>query len=153
MLNYINVSCFKGFVMSSEKVLNAGEVSNHQDGSLDYNAAIQAHMKWKITLKHYIKGLSSDHIDHDLVCKDDQCPLGKWIYGQMENMGDNDVFMDVKHQHAMFHKIAGKVVSLVNEGDENSKKEAEKVFQGPYVEVSQKVITSIQNLQKQQENW
>ena len=44
--------------------------------------AMQAHIKWKNRLVNYVSGNSDEHLEVEKVCRDDQCPLGGWIYGE-----------------------------------------------------------------------
>ena len=45
----------------------------------DFDKAIEAHRQWKVRLRKAISG--RDTLDSDTICRDDQCPLGKWIHG------------------------------------------------------------------------
>ena len=46
----------------------------------DFDKAIDAHRQWKVKLRAAIA--ERGHLDADTICKDDQCPLGKWIHGE-----------------------------------------------------------------------
>ncbi len=48
---------------------------------LDFMGAIEAHIRWKVRLESYISGEGREQLDPDVVGKDNQCALGKWIYG------------------------------------------------------------------------
>jgi len=49
-------------------------------GGLNFMSAIEAHVRWKARLDSYIQGTSNEELKVEIVCRDDVCPLGKWIY-------------------------------------------------------------------------
>lgn len=78
---------------------------------LDFQEAITAHQKWKSRLQGCIDGNSKESLDPRVVCRDDQCVLGKWINGQGANMhGSRPVFSQLKVEHAEFHVLASEVL-------------------------------------------
>ncbi len=90
----------------------------NDDAELDFMGAIEAHVRWKIRLEAYINGTSQEHLDADVICRDDQCVLGKWIYGGGgDKYGDHPMFPVLKQTHLNFHQSAGDVVRLVDAGD------------------------------------
>lgn len=107
-------------------------------GGLNFKSAIDAHMKWKIRLESYINGTSSEALKVNVVCRDDQCPLGKWIYSQGgAQFGYSETFFDMKAYHANFHRCAGEVLSTAQSGE---KDEALKLLHhGDYVRASERV--------------
>ena len=81
---------------------------------LDFVAAIEAHRKWRDRLSSYVSGNSSEVLDQSIICRDDQCALGKWIYGTgMTFTGHLQLFHQLKAKHAQFHISAAQVVELV----------------------------------------
>lgn len=105
---------------------------------LNFMTAIDAHMKWKTRLENYIQGTSSEDLKVEVVCRDDQCPLGKWIYSTGgERFGTIDTFGEMKGQHALFHQCAGRVLETAQSG---KKEEAMRLLQyGDYVRASEQV--------------
>ena len=73
-----------------------------------------------------------------MVCRDDQCPLGKWIYSTGgDRFGTIDTFGEMKGQHALFHQCAGRVLETAQSG---KKEEAMRMLQyGDYVRTSEQV--------------
>ena len=60
---------------------------------LNFMTAIEAHIKWKSRLESYIQGTSTEDLKVEVICRDDQCPLGKWIYSAGgERFGTIDTF-------------------------------------------------------------
>jgi hypothetical protein len=105
---------------------------------LNFMTAIEAHMKWKTRLESYIQGTSTEDLKVETVCRDDQCPLGKWIYSTGgERFGTLDTFGEMKGQHALFHQCAGRILQAAQAG---SKEEAMRLLQyGDYVRASEQV--------------
>jgi Chemoreceptor zinc-binding domain len=105
---------------------------------LNFMTAIEAHIKWKSRLENYIEGTSTEDLKVEVVCRDDQCPLGKWIYSTGgERFGSIDTFGDMKGQHALFHQCAGRIVETAQAG---KKDEAARLLQyGDYVRASEQV--------------
>jgi hypothetical protein len=74
----------------------------------------------------------------EVVSRDDQCPLGKWIYDQGgEKFGYSETFFDMKVHHAMFHRCAGKVLTAAQAGD--SEGATRLLNAGEYVKASERV--------------
>lgn len=105
---------------------------------LNFMTAIDAHMKWKTRLESYIQGTSKEDLKVEVICRDDQCPLGKWIYSTGgERFGTIDTFGEMKAQHAAFHKCAGSILSAAQAG---KKEEALRLLHhGDYVRTSEQV--------------
>lgn len=105
---------------------------------LNFMTAIEAHIKWKGRLESYIDGTSDEDLKVEVICRDDQCPLGKWIYGTGgERFGTIETFGEMKGQHALFHQCAGRVVETAQAG---KKDEARRLLQyDDYVRASEQV--------------
>ena len=82
---------------------------------MDFTKAVNAHVAWKVKLLSAISG--GEKLDHAIVCKDNQCELGKWIYGEGAIHGSKVSYEPLRTKHAHFHKCAGDVVVKVNAGD------------------------------------
>lgn len=107
-------------------------------GGLNFKSAVDAHMKWKMRLETYIGGTSNEDLKVDVVCRDDQCPLGKWIYSRGgSDFGYSETFFDMKAHHANFHRCAGDVLAKAQAG---RKEEAlDLLHRGEYVRASERV--------------
>lgn len=111
----------------------SGEVAG-----LNFKSAVDAHMKWKIRLDAYISGTSDEKLDASVVCRDDQCPLGKWIYGRGGGeFGYSETFFDMKAHHAHFHRCAGDIVLAAQAGDKDKARQL--LHHGDYVHASERV--------------
>lgn len=107
-------------------------------GGLNFKSAVDAHMKWKGRLESYINGTSGEDLKVDVVCRDDQCPLGKWIYSRgISEFGYSETFFDMKAHHAHFHRCAGEVLHLAQAGEKTQALQL--LHQGDYVRASERV--------------
>lgn len=92
--------------------------SAQSTASIDIVSAIEAHVRWKIRLEAHINGTSTENLDPDTVCKDDQCVLGKWIHGGGRiKYGSTPLFDSLEKVHADFHRAAADIIRMANDGD------------------------------------
>jgi len=98
---------------------------------------------WKLRLQRCLDGTSEENLDPEHICKDNQCILGKWIYGNEDRYIKSPVFEDVRGQHAEFHKLAAEIVRLANA---NRKQEAGEILRGDYSRLSQRLLALIRKL-------
>lgn len=114
-------------------------------GGLDFKSAVDAHMRWKTRLETYINGTSAEALVVDVVCRDDQCPLGKWIYTRgVSDFGYSETFFDMKAHHAHFHRCAGDVLRTAQAGEKALALQL--LHQGDYVRASERVKTLLAKL-------
>ena len=82
----------------------------------DFDAAIAAHREWKVRLRSAIAGQT--RLEADKICRDDQCPLGRWLHGPGgATWGGRPSFVSLVDKHAEFHREAGAVAQRINAGD------------------------------------
>lgn len=113
--------------------------------SLDIVSAIEAHVRWKIRLEAHINGTSTENLDPEVVCKDDQCVLGKWIHGEGRAKYDGEpLFASLKKVHADFHQAAADVIRKANGGDKPGA--LEMLQEGRYAKCSYAVKTELARL-------
>lgn len=105
------------FGKGHEKELAEVQHASEEIGGLNFKTALEAHIKWKQRLKGVIDGTGSEVLDPNVVAKDDQCVLGKWIYSEgNKKFGTLPVFKEVVTAHAHFHKCAGHTLELALDG-------------------------------------
>jgi len=113
-------------------------------GEIDLAQAVEAHLRWKLRLQNYIEGKSDEKLDPMVICRDDQCTLGKWIHGPATDyFHDAEPFHELRADHAQFHFVAGNIVKSIQENDRAA---AEKLFHGEYAQVSHKVMVALTEL-------
>lgn len=116
----------------------APEDKGAEVGGLNFKSAVDAHMKWKMRLESYIGGTSTEDLKVEVVCRDDQCPLGKWIYSRGgSDFGYSETFFDMKAHHANFHRCAGEVLSAAQAGRKDEALQL--LHRGEYVRASERV--------------
>lgn len=105
---------------------------------LNFMTAIDAHMRWKTRLENYIQAISEEDLKVEVVSRDDQCQLGRWIHGPGgERYAEIDVFDDMKRAHAEFHRCAGTVLAETQAG--RRKEALALLVRGDYVRASERV--------------
>lgn len=113
---------------------------------IDIGECVVAHMKWKGRLQSYVEGTSGEQLDPMVICRDDQCALGKWIHGKALTYFHSDQsFHELRANHAQFHFLAGNIVKKVQENDRQG---AETVLKNEYARVSRSVIRDLGELNK-----
>ena len=134
---------FKNIVQGDGKAAAAAPAPEGDDkgaelAGLNFKTAIDAHLKWKVRLESYINGTSSEQLNVGVVSRDDQCPLGKWIYDKGgEKYGFSETFFDMKAHHANFHRCAGGVLSAAQAGDTAAALKL--LHSGEYLKASERV--------------
>jgi hypothetical protein len=113
---------------------------------LDVMAAINAHVHWKMRLEKYLNGSSEEKLDPKVICLDNQCVLGKWIYGSANaHFHDDDSLRSLREEHAKFHMYAGRIVEFVQANDKSA---AADLLEGDYKYTSRKVVFTLSELSK-----
>lgn len=130
----------------SEIALALGYRLEKIEKTFDFDAAISAHIDWKMKLSKYLQKPDGS-LDHNKVCLDNACLLGKWIYCEGKSFAavNPSLFESVKESHATFHKAAGEIIRLINSG-ESQKAEEMLGASGQYVSISEKTVTLIKEL-------
>lgn len=114
----------------------------------DFEAAIAAHIDWKMKLLKYLEKPDGS-LQHQNVCLDNACALGKWLYGDGKKFKSKheSIYEELRNSHAGFHETAGQIIQLINAGDSS---EAERLLRpgGPYVQISEKTVILINRLKE-----
>jgi hypothetical protein len=81
------------------------ESGKEEVAGLNFKTSIEVHMHWKLRLKAVIEGNSTEQLDPAVICRDDECILGKWIYGESsERYRSSGLFKELCEHHALFHR-------------------------------------------------
>lgn len=113
---------------------------------MNWMEIIGAHVMWKQRLTAFLAGNSTETLDPDTIQLDDRCGLGKWIYGDGKAMSELPRYEEVRGLHAQFHQYAADVVRLHLAGNTA---EAEKLLQGEYSKLSEKLKHRLIGLSQQ----
>ncbi len=85
------------------------------NAGIDLDSAIKAHADWRSKLRS--AAMHGEQVDADSICRDDQCPLGKWLHGSGQGkFGGKPSFVELVGAHREFHDEAGKVARSINSG-------------------------------------
>lgn len=115
-------------------------------GEIDLSKAVEAHIHWKLRLQQYVEGKSSETLDAMVICRDDQCELGKWIHGPAtSHFHGAEAFHELRADHAQFHYVAGNVVQKVQANDRPA---ADALLKGEYAHISHKVVIALTELNR-----
>lgn len=125
-----------------------GQVQDPDSGliaGLDFKGAINAHMAWKVRLEKCMSDNNAEGLKVEVVSRDDQCVLGKWIYGPGgQQFGHMREFQEMKMEHMRFHLAAGDVLACCMAGDKDGA--AEKLRSGDYPKASSRVKLHLSRL-------
>ena len=124
----------------------AAKARSQQDDEFDFRAAINAHGKWKTTLRNAIN--NGEQLDAAKIGRDDCCPLGKWAHGPGgQRWGTQPDFVSLVQRHKAFHEAAGAVAQAVNRGD---KRQALQMLEGGsvFVQATQAVVAALNRLRQ-----
>ena len=125
---------------ATEPPAGAGE-----NAAIDFMAAIEAHVRWKVRLENYIDGSSAEKLDAAIVGMDNQCVLGKWIYGSGgQKYGDNPLFQEIREIHTEFHKCSAGIMCQADAGDKAGAIDA--LHRGDHFRHSQRIKAKLARL-------
>lgn len=114
---------------------------------MDLNEAVLAHTKWKIRLKNFLSGGGQEVLKADQVARDNQCDLGKWLYGEGARYAEHPEYVRLKQVHASFHKCAGHIVTLAGAG-KTADAEAMLSPEGEFSRLSMTVVNAINSCKR-----
>lgn len=82
---------------------------------MNFDEAISAHAKWKMKLSSYISK-PDQSLQNSVVGADNQCDLGKWLYGEGQQYSRLPEYTKLVSDHAEFHKLAAEIVRNADSG-------------------------------------
>lgn len=114
---------------------------------MDPNQAIQKHAQWKVGFQRAV--LANEPMDVAVLAKDNQCELGKWLYGEAQaRYGMRAAHGQCLAHHAAVHVEAAKIAAVLNAQCQN---EAEHMLASgsPFLKASTAFILSLIELENQ----
>lgn len=106
------------------------------------NSAILAHTAWKGKLRKAI--IERAKLDAVQISTDNNCDLGKWIYGEGQTLKSRKEFEELRQLHKRFHTCAGGVAADINGGRVDAA--TSRIEQGDFSKVSREVVQAIEKL-------
>lgn len=118
---------------------------NNELAGLNFKTALEAHLKWKLTLMSVIDGTNTEVMDPRIVSRDDRCTLGQWLYGEgAKQFGDQIGFQKVVEAHTHFHHCTGHALELALDG--KNQEAAAEVAGGAFAKASLEVSRHLMRL-------
>ena len=133
-----------GILAAAVAVFRLKSGSSALSDEFDFAKAVQAHLDWKRKLHDAIEG-KGEKLDAAVVCRDDRCALGQWIYGPGKRFAKYTEHESLRRAHAGFHKCAGAIAELAQQGKHD---EAQRSLEGDFKEASKMTIVQITALRK-----
>jgi methyl-accepting chemotaxis protein len=91
-------------------------------------------------LRSAIAGGEERNLNADEVCKDNQCALGKWIYGAGRKFEQTPDYEPLRRTHADFHVCAADILRKTQQGDKNG---ASALLVGDFFDLSNQTVQHI----------
>jgi len=113
---------------------------------MNFDDAVKAHAEWKMKLSNYIRSPDKS-LDANVVCKDDQCALGKWIYGEGKTHSALTEYSTLKTEHAKFHNAAADIIRKADAG-QNMNDQIVFGSDSDYAKSSASVVSAIMAMKK-----
>ena len=133
------------FGSNQEALMPVADNANPEIGGLDFKTAIEAHLKWKVRLMSVIDGTNAEAINPNIISHDDQCILGKWLYGEGgKRFNNRPEFQNLIASHTHFHRCAGHVLSLALDG--KNQEAAAEIAGGEFAKASLEVSRHLMHL-------
>lgn len=80
---------------------------------MNFEEARRKHAEWRVRFRSAI--IKNERLDTDIIARDDQCDLGKWLHGEAKGQYSRlPSYADCIKKHAHFHIEAGKVAKVIN---------------------------------------
>ena len=106
---------------------------------------ITKHLEWIDTIASLLGSEEITEENLQVITQHDKCSLGQWLNSdastEFKNLPD---FEKLIESHDAFHKLAGNLITALQQGKESEAIE----LQAQFIEMSQKVISYIQILQE-----
>ncbi|MDD5389463.1 MAG: methyl-accepting chemotaxis protein [Gallionellaceae bacterium] len=125
---------------AAQKSLAGPRVANTVASDVDFDAIIDAHQAWKQKLRSAIGGGEERNLNPDDVCKDNQCALGKWIYGAGKEFAHVPEYEPLRLTHADFHVCAADILRHAQTGDKDG---ANAMLVGDFFDLSNRTVQHI----------
>jgi hypothetical protein len=85
---------------------------------LNFQSAVASHQNWKARFRAMIESGIVEALDPKMIAQDNQCAIGKWIYGPAkEKYGSHPLYEKLRSDHAVFHTSASRVLEMILRGD------------------------------------
>jgi len=109
---------------------------------LNFHSAIISHQNWKARFRAMIETGITEALNPEVIAQDNQCAVGKWIYGPAkEKYGNHPLYEKLRGDHAFFHTCASRVLVMIIRGEKQ--KALQEIEKGAYARASNDVIMDL----------
>ncbi|MEQ1488210.1 MAG: CZB domain-containing protein [Methylotenera sp.] len=109
---------FKKSVAGDETVKLEIAPDEEELAGLNLKQVLDAHTAWKTRLQNALDGTSAESLDVAVVCQDNLCALGKWLYSEGKNKFSHLAeYESTRVAHSEFHLCAGEVLMEHQDGN------------------------------------
>ncbi len=115
---------------------------------MDFDGAIRAHTNWMLRLFGYAKGSSKEKLNPHVIEQDNVCDLGKWLHSEGQKLASEPEYLQLVKAHAAFHKAAGALVDMVDQGKRSAAELLLMAADSDYRQRSFQVVGLLKKLQK-----
>ena len=84
---------------------------------IDLHAAASEHTQLRFRLGAFLRGVIAEALEPESLLADDQCTLGRWLYGEGRVHRDDPVFQQLRKSHEEYHRAAAMIVANHYEGE------------------------------------
>ncbi|MFN3386743.1 MAG: CZB domain-containing protein, partial [Candidatus Thermochlorobacter sp.] len=101
-----------------------------------------SHQNWKVRFRAMIDSGVNEALNPDVIAEDNQCAVGKWIYGNAkEQFSHHPLWEKLRGDHAFFHTCASRVLVMIIRGEKQ--KALQEIERGAYARASNDVIMDL----------
>ncbi len=130
---------------ASELVLDE-EYASTLMTEIDIDTAITAHEALRGRLQRMLDGAPDPALQPDMLCREDQCFLGRWLQGDgRDALGRLPAFDMLVARHRYFHVQAAAVLAHLRAGEPDK---AQRTLQGSYRQSSTQVVVLLKELKR-----
>jgi hypothetical protein len=107
---------------------------------MNFSAAIRTHANWRLRLSTYCQGSLKEAIDIRTPAKDNDCELGKWLYGEGQKYASDSMFRELISAHSAFHRSAAAIATMAQSGRQKDAEALLNSNESQYANLSIRVV-------------
>ncbi len=131
-----------GGSLSAEPLPDVVDPIEAEAAGLNFHTAIISHQNWKNRFLAMIQSGVAEALNPDVIAQDNQCAVGKWIYGPArEQYGSHPLYEKLRLDHRFFHTCASRVLVMIIRGEKQ--KALEEIQHGTYARASNDVTMDL----------
>ncbi|MFA6957235.1 MAG: CZB domain-containing protein [Thermoanaerobaculia bacterium] len=112
---------------------------------IDFDAAIEAHVEWKMRLRILLDSGEAASAYPDELEAADRCSFGRWLRSDGRRLESDPVYGALDRFHAEFHRSAATVIHLAAVGE---RLQAESTLAGEYARNSVNLLSALMELRR-----